>query len=149
MIKNQPGPGPERRDWRNYDYLRRPTGLAWPWPEPHRPGVRERIHHVLARVIGATGKVTSQRRADRVSSRAEDIRIDTSHRSAHPMQPPFVPRSVVEELIHWRRLEAGKMSTWAAIVHLATAARLSLGMALIRAGRSLGGRPAERASQAA
>lgn len=65
------------------------------------------------------------------------------------MQPPFVPRSVVEELIHWRRLEARKMSTWPAIAHLTTAARHSLGMALIRAGRSLGGRPAERASQAA
>ena len=48
---------------------------------------------------------------------------------------PYVPRFVLDELAHRRLLKARKTTTWPAIVHLTAAARRSLGIRLIRAGR--------------
>lgn len=61
--------GNQSRDWRNYDALGRPPGIAWPWPETARPALHERMRRVLARIAGLVASEPPERQPRRAESR--------------------------------------------------------------------------------
>jgi hypothetical protein len=69
MIVSLDAPGSRTRDWHNYDYVNRATWLAWPWPEPRRQPLRERIGRLLTRVAGLVATLPPDWQSNRADAR--------------------------------------------------------------------------------
>lgn len=52
MIDSLRVSGTQTRDWHNYDYLDRETGLAWPWPAPRRETLWSRMTRLMGWIAG-------------------------------------------------------------------------------------------------